>query len=56
MKRNAFTIDPFALGLGTLGVVLLVFSSLRVAGLLALLLAAFYWLVMVVLRLAQRYR
>lgn len=56
MKRSAFATDPFAVGLGILGVVLLVFPSLRVAGALALMLAAVYWLLMIVLRLARRYR
>jgi len=54
--RSAFTPDRFSIGLGSVGLVLLVFRSLRVAGLLALLLAAVYWLLMSVLRLSKRQR
>jgi hypothetical protein len=56
MKRSAFAPDLFPVGLGFLGAVLLVFPSLRVAGALALMLAAAYWLLMSVLRLTQRNR
>lgn len=52
--HGAFTPDRFSMGLVSVGLVLVMFPSLRVAGLLALLLAAVYWLLMIVLRLSKR--
>ena len=54
MKRSPFLPDSFVLCLGIFGILLLMFPSLRVAGVLALLLAAVYWLLMIVLTLVQR--
>jgi hypothetical protein len=55
MKRSAFAPDLFPVGLGILGAVLLLFPSLRVAGALALVLAAVYWLLISVFRLTKRH-
>ena len=54
MKRSSYVPDGFAVALALLGVVLLLFPSLRVAGALALLLAVAYWLLMTALRLVRR--
>lgn len=54
MKRGRFAPDGFPVALALLGVVLLVFPSLRVEGMLAVLLAVTYWLSIAVVRLARR--
>jgi hypothetical protein len=54
MKHRLFAVDTFPVGLTVLGMVLLVFPSLRVAGVIAVLLAVAYWLMMVALRLMRR--
>ena len=50
MNRRPFTPDLFAVGMMGLGLVLLVFPAMRVAGLVALIASAAYWLVMGALR------
>jgi len=54
MKPSPFVPEPFALGLLALGVVLMVFPSLRVAGAIAAILAVVYWLLMIVLKSKRR--
>ena len=54
MKRRLFVPDTFAVALVMLGAALSVFPSLRVAGVLAVLLAVAYWLLMVALRVTRR--
>ena len=43
------SIPPFSVGLLAVSAVLMLFPSLRVAGAMALILAAVYWILMVVL-------
>jgi hypothetical protein len=45
---------PFALGLFALGMALMVVPELRIAGVIALVLALAYWVLMVVTRLTRR--
>jgi hypothetical protein len=47
-------IPPFSLGLLALGVTLMFVPALRIAGVIALILAVVYWVLMVVLRLTRR--
>ena len=54
MKRGALVPDTFAVAFALLGFVLMAFPSLRVAGLIALVLAAAYWLLMAVLKVVRR--
>jgi hypothetical protein len=54
MRLRAFAPDTFSLGLLALGVVLMAFPSLRVAGLIALILAVVYWLLMAMLKVGRR--
>jgi hypothetical protein len=54
MKPRPFAPDTFAIALLALGAVLMVFPSLRVAGLIALTLAVIYWLLFAVLRIGRR--
>jgi len=54
MKRSTLVPGTFALALALLGFALLVFPSLRVAGLIALVLAVAYRLLMVILNVVRR--
>jgi hypothetical protein len=54
MRLRRFLPDLFTVGMLVLGVILMVFPSLRVAGLISVSLAMIYWLLMAVLRAAQR--
>ena len=54
MNARTFLPDAFTIGMAALGAVLMVFPSMRVAGLLALLAAAAYWLLMAVVRVVRR--
>jgi len=55
MNRHPFVPEPFALGLFALGLILVFFPSLRIAGLVALLLGVANWLFVAVLK-ALRHR
>jgi hypothetical protein len=54
MKSPPLVPDGFAIGMLLSGFVLLVFPSLRVAGLLAVLSAVAYWLIVAVTKFARR--
>ena len=54
MKSRPLVPDLFSIGMLVLGVVLLVFPPLRVAGLLAVVLAVAYWFIIAVMKFARR--
>ena len=54
MKTNPFVPSAFPLGLFTLGIILLVFPPLRIAGMLAMILAVLYCLLHAALVLFRR--
>ena len=54
MKRRSFAPDPFAIGMFLFGLLLLIFPAMRVAGLIALVCAVLYWLVMGLLKASRR--
>jgi len=54
MRRSTLVPGMFAVALALLGFALLVFPSLRVAGLIGLVLAVAYWLLMVILNVVRR--
>jgi hypothetical protein len=54
MSRHPLVPEPFALGLFALGILLMFFPSLRVAGLIALLLGAIYSLLITLLKVLRR--
>ena len=51
MKGRAPTVSPFALGLLALGLFLMIFPAMRVAGIISLILGVSYWLLMAALKI-----